>query len=308
MKNLFRSLSMLLLGCLVLSCNQAFEPNAPANSRLVVYSILNSTSNTQYVRLATTYDVASAPAVHDASVSMVSNGKTIVFRDTTVADTSTDGRITPVDVYVAGKAPVTGGSTYTLKVSTPSGLSASGTTTALVPPSFYLKYPVSLNYSSAYQLTVSQTFNNITGACVLRFYVEFNAYVNGAWELHRLEVPLRTYTNKDGELVKVYPAFALVQSLTSVQQSVIVEYDTLLYKQTRALAIQSYPAAPVRWTQAVFTLTQIDNALYTYYQLQNGPVDRTSIRLDQLDFTNITNGVGVFGGYAMVVRTYPITR
>jgi hypothetical protein len=308
MKVQLRPLCILILGCLVASCDQSFEPNAPTSSRLVVYSLLNSTSSSQIVRLATTYDATPAPGVHNASVSLVGGGRTIVFRDTTIVDTSADGTIAPLDVYVATNASVNGGSSYRLEVSTQSGLTASGSATALTAPSFYLKNPLPLNYASTLQFMVSLTFGNITGAYVLHFYVEFNAYVNGKWELHRLEVPLRTYTNKDGELVNVYPAFALVQSLTQVQKSAIIEYDTLMYKQTRGQAIQSFPAAPVRWTQAVFTLTQIDNPLYTYYRLQNGPVDRTSVRMDELDFSNITNGLGVFGGYAMVVRTYPITR
>ncbi len=300
--------TFVLLACIVAaSCNQPFEPDAPANNRLVVYGILNSASSTQYVRVGTTYNTPPAPELHNAIVEMLSNGRTIVFRDTTVTDTLDDGTTTPVNVYI-GRTAVNGGSPYTLQVTTPAGLSVSATTNALVVPSFYLKYPATLNYSTNQGLVLSITFGSYTGAFVVRFFVEFSAYIDGAWQLRRLEVPIKRYTNLAGEEVKVFPSFALVQSVTLAQKSLTVEYDTLQYQKIRGEAIQTYAAAPVQWKRGVFVLTQIDNVLFNYYKLQNGPADKSSLRLDQLDYTNISNGLGIFGSYAVETKSYNIYR
>jgi hypothetical protein len=131
--------------------------------------------------------------------------------------------------------------------------------------------------------------------------------VEGGWELHRVEVPLSSRYDTDGNLLKTYPSLALVQALAASQKIVQIHYDALQYTQTRAETIVKYPAAPIVWLRAAFILTQIDDVLYQYYYVNNGPMDESSIRLDQPDFTNIPDGLGVFGNSVTVTVTYPIT-
>jgi len=299
---------VLLLCCILTACNQPFEPDGPVNSKLVIYSILNAASSTQYVRVSTTYQTPPGREIHDASVQMVYNGRTVVFRDTTIISRDTDGHTTPIPVYVAYNQPISSGSRYLLVVSTPSGLSASASTMALNPPTFYLKNQQILNRLSNEQITLSTSFGDFSGAFVMRFYLDFYGFVDGGWELHRSEVPLSSHNDKNGNLVKNYPSLALVQSLASSQKEVLIKFDTLQYSQTRAEVIAAYPAAPVVWLRGVFVLTQIDNTLFDYYYVNNGPIDKSSIRLDQPDYTNIPNGLGVFGSSATVTMSYPITR
>jgi len=297
-----------LLCCTLAACNQPFEPDGPVNSKLVVYSILNAASSTQYVRVSTTYQTPPGQGIHDAAVHMTYNGKTILFRDTTIISTDAEGRTTPLPVYVAYNQPVSPGSTYQLHVSTPSGLSASAAATALNPPTFYLKNPRILDHLANEQISLSTSFNSFTGAYVIHFYLDFYAYVDGGWELHRSEVPQSSHVDENKNLACVYPSLALVQTLASSQKEVTIKLDTLQYALTRAEAIAAFPAAPVVWLRGVFVLTQIDNTLFNYYYVNNGPVDKSSIRLDQPDYTNIPNGLGVFGSSATVTMSYPISR
>ena len=297
-----------LLCCVLPACNQPFEPDGPVNSKLIVYSVLNAASTTQYVRVSTTFQTPPGREMHDASVQMVYNGRTVLFRDTTIVSTDAEGHATPINVFVAYNQPISSGSRYLLQVSIPSGLSASASTTALTPPTFFLKNPKILDRLSNQQITLSSSFGSFTGAFVLHFYLDFYAFVDGGWELHRAEVPQSSHFDKNENPVNVYPSLALVQSLASSQKDVSISFDTLQYSRTRAEAIATYSAAPVVWLRGVFVLTQIDNVLFDYYYVNNGPPDKSSIRLDQPDYTNIPNGLGVFGSSATVTMSYPITR
>ena len=297
-----------LLGALAICCNQPFEPDGPANSKLVVYSILNGASSTQFVRLSTTYDASPAPSLRGASVSMTFDGRTVQFRDTTVTTTDASGAPASIPMFVAYQMPITGGSKYTLRVTDPSGLGAEVRSTALQPPYFALNNAKVLSRSVRSQIILNTTFGSFDGAFVMHFYLDFYAYVNGGWELHREEVPVRSYEESDGTTVKVFPSLDLVRTYSASRTMVPIKYDTLQYDQTRSEIVSRYTAAPVVWLRATFVLSQIDDVLYNYYFVNNGPRDNSTIRMDQPDYTNIPKGLGVFGSSVMVTMTYPLAN
>ncbi|MDD1749599.1 MAG: DUF4249 family protein, partial [Methanothrix sp.] len=282
--------------------------DGPVSSKLAVYSILNSASSTQFVRVGTTYANPPGPVIDDATVQMFTNGRTIPFRDTVVVGTDGAGNPLPINVYVAYNQPISPGSNYTLQVLTPTGLAATVNTQALLLPSIALKDTKILDRSTTEQITLNTIFRSSGGAYVLHFYLDYYAFVDGGWEFHRSEVPLSRYYDSNGNLIKTYPSLSLVRSLTPAQKTVPILLDTTQYVNTRAEVIRQYPEAPVIWLQGVFVLTQIDDVLYNYYYVNNGPVDKSSIRLDQPDYTNIPGGLGVFGSSVTVTQTYPITR
>ncbi len=299
-------ISMIAAGVLLGSCNQPFEPDGPVSNKLVVYSILNGASTTQYVRVGTTYQSPPAPDVRNASVTLVYNGHTVAFRDTILPVTDNSGAITMTNLYVAPRLSIVPGTSYTLQVSTPDGLTVSASTTTLTPPSFSLVNPRIVDSTSTGPITLNVLFKSYTGAAVMHFYLDYYAYVDGGWELHRSEIPVSTSTNGAGATVPKFPGLNLVQSFALYEKLTPMQFDPAMYSLVRNQAYAAYPAAPVIWLQAVFTLTQIDDALYNYYYMYNGPVDRSSIRLDQPDYSNIPHGLGVFGNSVTVTMTYPI--
>ncbi len=291
------------------ACNQPFEPDGPASSKLVVYSILDGTSSTQYVRLSTTYAEPPSTGLHGASVTMTYDNKTVVFRDTTITATDASGSTMPVQVYVASPMAITSGSTYTLHVTSPSGLTANVSAAALRRPFFSINNTRTLSRSVKQQIVLNTSFGSMEGAFVMHFYLDFYAYVNGGWELHRAEVPTRSYENNDGSTVKVFPGLDLVKPFVASRPgSVPIQFDTLQYDQTRAEVLSRYPAAPVVWLRAVFVLSQVDDVLYNYYYVNNGPTDHSTIRMDQPDYTNIPKGLGVFGSSVSTTVSYPLTN
>jgi hypothetical protein len=308
MKPFFHIALVIVLGVLVISCNQPFEPDGPANSKLVVYSILNGSSSTQFVRLSATYATQPAPELRAASVTMTFDGKTVRFRDTTVTTVDAAGATASVPMFVAYQMPISEGSNYTLRVADPSGLSAEVTSKALKKPSFAINNAKVLARTAHAQIILNTTFGSTDGAFVMHFYLEYYAFVNGGWELHREEVPVRSYEDDSGRLVKVYPSLDLVSTFSASRSTVPIVYDTLQYDEARSTVISRYPAAPVAWLRATFVLSQMDDVLYNYYYVNNGPRDNSTIRMDQPDYTNIPKGLGVFGSSVTTTVSYPLTN
>jgi hypothetical protein len=290
----------------VISCNQPFAPDAPGNSRLVMYSILNVEQGTQYVRLQSTSPADPGAPLREATVRMKFTGGVVQFRDTVIERTLASGSTELLDVYVANNVAVKKNQNYVLEASTPSGLSAQATTTALALPDLYVKDPGGLGKGGNGPITLGASFGSVTGAWEMHFTIEFYALINGGWELRREEVPLRQYYSNAGTLVKVYSRLSPVPGWVSPDVPLVVEFDTLLYQQTRSKIALEYTAAPVVFMYAVFSLTQVDNVLYSYYYIANGTEDRTSIRLDTPEFTNILGGVGVFGCCARVYERFTL--
>jgi len=295
----------LFLGALLGGCNQPFEPNGPLNSTLVVYGILNSRSDTQYVRLSSTFASPPEPSIRNAAVTLSgsdnSSSYRYSFRDTTVLWQDTSGNPAPTNVYVAYNAPVEGNVAYQLQVSTPSGLTATSSATALPPPLFSLKPGATPGF-----FVLSRKFNSQSGAAILHFYLDYYALVNNGWVLLTEEVPTTSYTDPSGNVFPVYPSITPIGTLET--GSTDVPIDSALFQGARVRVFKRFAPAPVVYLDIRFVLTQIDDALYDYYYLYNGPVDNSSIRLDVPEFTNIRGGLGVFGSRAEVVLLFPLAR
>jgi hypothetical protein len=193
-----------------------------------------------------------------------------------------------MNAYVAYRVSIKGGERYRLQAQTPDGLSASAYATALAPPI------MSDRAGTRGRFRLDVTFGSVDGACVLRFYVDYYVLIDNGWELRREEVPSSVFVNTGGDTVFVYPQLVHVKELAGTSAQTTFFYDSLLYSETLSRIHDRYPT-PVVYLQLEFIFTQIDETLYAYYYLNNGTVDRSTVRLDQLDFTNVDNGYGVFG-------------
>jgi hypothetical protein len=290
-----------LFALLLAGCNQPFEPNGPVSGTLVVYCLLNPGTDTQYVRLSTTFGAAPPPEIRDASVTLAGGGTLVPFRDTTVLWPDAAGDIVPTNMYVASNAPVRGGLVYRLNVSTPSGLAASATITPLKQPSLAVRQGTTPGF-----FALTRDFKTLNGAAILHSYLDYYVLVNNGWVLRTEEIPSGRSTDASGNDLLLYPSVAPVTTLAAGGSDVAI--DSTLFQITRSRVLARAVPAPVVYLDVRFVLTQIDDILYDYYYLSNGPVDNSSIRLDVPDFTNIQGGYGVFGSRAEVILFLPLAR
>ena len=297
----------MLWGALALAgCNQPFLPDGGYDARLVVYGILSSPADTQYVRIGRTSTTGATIDVTDATVDIVpGNGDpTIRLRDTVVMHADPSGTIAPYHVYAAANFTPKSRVAYRLNVLPAAGGTAGGTALGLGPADVTLVNPGALS-GPADSLVILASFGMASGAFVVHLYVDYRVVAGGNVTVGSAEVPVASTVDATGKAVPLYPAFARVPVVVGTATA-SVTYDRAFYQQTIARIINANPPGAVTFTGARYTLTQIDDALYDYYYVRNGPKDTSTLRLDVPDFTNVAGGLGVIGCMQILSRTASI--
>jgi hypothetical protein len=283
-------------------CNEPVELFGTYEEKVVVYAILTSLSDTQYVRLYRTYNpegndplgMSTDNPITGALVTIRDGATVYRFHDTTIVRADKSRYQTDIKAYVAYSLAVEGGKTYTLEIQLP------GTTAIQVETTvprvatmrndnfFALQHPFVFNDDIDLKCFLSP----LTRGYVVHAYVEYEALVNAVWTLQREEIPLAVRSQTDCTTFDaVYPPLLRRKE----GQPELTLYSISAYTSTLRKIWSSYPPLSVRLIQVAFELHQLDKHLYDYYNIVNGFRDQFSIRSDEPDYSNIPGGVGVFG-------------
>ncbi|HXG06984.1 MAG TPA: DUF4249 family protein [Nitrososphaera sp.] len=281
---------------------------------MVIYSILTTQSDTQFVRVYTSYDLPknkpesnpSEQPVTDATVTISQGSSTFVFRDTVMLRNDRGSYNNPIHLYYAHPLRVEANQTYALKVVSPKYGTA--TSSVLVPSATTINIVTGNVLERPATRTTDVVANFMPApnarAILVRFYIVFTA--DNPWEPNAVrnkekyfEVPLlRIATNRNLEQCKIlYPLIAkrVTQTprLGADPQPLGITYPFPTYPESIA-GIQRYHFN-VRFKRAVFYLVQFDDPFYKYYSNANLFRDKLAIRLDEPpDYTNISGGIGLF--------------
>jgi hypothetical protein len=121
-----------------IGCDQSFNPKAPFQERLVVFSILSNDRDKQFVRVSSNYDVSAFDpsenqrdrTITGARVTITESSNAFVLRDTLLPRPDTSRYKSPIGAYVASPFRAQPGKRYNL-VATSEKL---GTASATVTP------------------------------------------------------------------------------------------------------------------------------------------------------------------------------
>jgi hypothetical protein len=316
--SLGRSLFSVAMLFLVASCDEPFEPKGPFEEKLVVFGLLSTHTDTQYVRLYTTYNPEGYdPTAHTidkqvtgAAVTLAGGGRLWRYSATTIARLDRSRYTSDIYAYVLTPFTPVPNTAYTLEVLLPDGRQARGT--ALVPGRGYLSvitlHVLNQPHSFVEDLFVLASIAHRTRGFLVRFFVEFEVTVNGRREVRRVEVPQRIRRSSDGVVrERIYPR---LQRRTSFdmdrnQGSEYIGFQHGAYLSTLNDIAVTYASSHPILKNAVFVLTQVDANLYNYFNIVNGFQDEFTIRTDQPDVSSIQGGVGMFG--AMTVDTVRVS-
>lgn len=316
-----RSIAILLGFTIVLpflsSCDESFSPSGPVQTKMAVYSVLSTDSDSQFVRIYRTYN----PTGNDPST----NPDEIPVTDANVTITSQDGakyEFHPIDVVRSDKSRYSSdikaylcypfraqkGKTYTLSASSPT----LGTTTARITvPGKGTVYPFNFGVLGApfdsrnIQLDygVGAELSPEAKAYLVRIYVDYLSPTGTGYERKRFEVPISRAViscindkYKDG-----FPK----PTLRSTQSDEMATFRRRAYA-AKLLLLQDIEGPGISFVQALFYLIQFDTQLWNYYSVTNSSRDRYSIRIDEPDYTNIKGGLGVFGSAAVDSTVWPL--
>ena len=296
----------------LLSCNHPFSPKGPFEQQLVVYSVLSSARDLQFVRVYTNYDVsgfdpfenASDRPVAGAQVTVTGARGTYVFRDTLLPRSDTSRYKTPIAAYVAGWRPEPG-QTYTLVVNAANVGSTSATVTlpgqsqtfSWYPGTDILDYPDSnkkITYFEAYA-RISQ----LTKVYTFQLMIDYDVLTSAGWQKQSIEVPV--YASDPSFRGVMYP------SLQNAYIYASGSYEKYAYVSTLIRVSTQYGSTNLVFKRIVFRLLQLDVNWYNYYNTVRMFRDPYSIRLDEPDFTNLSRGYGLFGACTVdsLVHDYP---
>lgn len=299
-QNLLAAAYVIIL-LIVGGCDESFDPRGPYVKRLVVYGVVSSRSDSQYVRIYTTYNPAgfdplentSDTYVRNATVSMTDDSATYIFNETVILRDEKSRYSSDVVAYFAYPCPTRPGKAYSLAIASDQG---NATAKVSVPGKGYVfnntPYIFVRPKTSTEDIPVSIGLSPVTQAYLIRLYINFDVGDGPNLTHMRLEVPS-----------------AIDSAGGSFQYAYRYAYPTLTRRPASSAVNLVFPRGAYlalyrnlenlygvfQLTSATFVLTQVESNLYNYYNLANGFRDPYSIREDQPDFSNIVGGFGVFG-------------
>jgi hypothetical protein len=291
---LLTSAISMLLACS--GCENNFSPIGDYQKQLVVYCILTSRSDSQFVRVYPTYNPSTEQAtdagVRGAKVLMTVDSTTYTFRETTIPRDDTTRYSSPIVAYVDFPCTLRPGKKYTVAVTSDQG---SATASVTVPGSGYL-----YNFSpSIFQyprlgtddIPVTIGLAPQTLGYMLRLFINFETW-QGDDSLHTVHRRLEVPSFGDSLMTPGYYGYPVLERRTYGGFDAIIPHDAYfgVYKQL----IEAPYRKHFHLISATFILTQVEQSFYNYFSVANGFRDPYSIRMDQPDYTNVAGGVGIF--------------
>ncbi|MBI3110896.1 MAG: DUF4249 family protein [Ignavibacteriales bacterium] len=309
----FRKWILLALTSLLFqSCDDSFSPSGPEIPKMVVYSVLTTEFDMQYVRVYRNYipednnpqsNILDSP-VKDATVTISDGITTYAFHDTLVARDDTTRYKEPIFAYVANGFRAKPGSLYTLNVTSPT--SGHVTSTTRVPTASVLTTPYFYQLEAPYNYPnlipqVSFTLSSYTSAYKIKFYIEYEADTDTDREIFRREVPevLKVISCFFETYDYVYPPITRRMNSANINLEFRGTQYFNYFSYRRSVELVNERNLNPSFRKVIFYNTQFDENWYRYYTSARTFQDRFTVRLDEPDFTNLQNGVGLFASTAV---------
>ena len=303
----------------LLACQESFDSKGGHDPQLVVYSVMTAQTDTQLVRVYSTYDppaydpltVVTDNPVTDAQVTISTGGQTYVLRDTLITRIDRSRYASDIRAFIANPLSVQPGVAYTLSINSPTRGIITASATIPDKGSMILVNPFAVEAPSLFtgqDLSLQVTLSRHARGYVMRLYLVYE-YTSGSITYTKWsEVPsaVRTIGN---ETIESFPRLArrTSSSTTTSGGREAVSIPNSAYRHQINKIIAQYGGLNLKFLSAIFILSQVETNFYNYYNVANGFQDQFSIRTDEPDYSSIKGGVGVFGGMVndTLVKTLP---
>jgi hypothetical protein len=296
---------------LFVSCNHSFSPKAPFQQQVVVYSVLSTDRDIQFIRVYTNYDVAGFDPFQNASDTPVSGALVIVtgphgtytLKDTLLIRPDTSRYKSPIAAYT-GRWRAEPGAIYTLTVNA-AGIGSTTATVTLPGSSQPINWTYGTrimddpeNYKGQGYVGAFTRFWQTTKAYSYQMAIEYLVLTASGWKTESIEVPMwASYDFQSTGYPTLYNSYIYAGG----------GYSKEIYMNTLQYVVRQHAGTKLTFQRIVFRFLQVDQNWYDYYSTVRKFQDIFSIRLDEPDFTNLSNGYGLFGAFTVdsLEHAYP---
>ncbi|MDP2885570.1 MAG: DUF4249 family protein [Ignavibacteria bacterium] len=297
-----------------IGCDQSFNPKAPFQERLAVFSILSNDRDKQFVRVSSNYDVSAFDpsenqrdrTITGARVTITESSNAFVLRDTLLPRPDTSRYKSPIGAYVASPFRAQPGRRYKLVATSEKLGTASATVTppdlpmiTLNPGPLVLEQPDLFQKKSQFDVVV--LLSPLCKGYHCQVFVDYQVLLESGWKDERVEVPTEIVVDTVGLYIVTYPELRRVQ----IRQTGTT-YVHQAYVSTLVKVLERYPRKQVTFKRVVLRILQCEQNVYNYYNTVNGFRDPVSVRLDEPEYSNVSGGWGMFGAYTLDSLTYAL--
>lgn len=282
-----------------ISCSEDFSPYGEFIQQYSLNCIIKIDSTRHIATFSRSYDVRDSdpnditfdPFISGASIQLIYRDSTYTLKDTVIQRTDTSRfKFDQKAYYVDGLKPASPNQ-IEIRAITPDGKILSSKIN-LVPSQYITNSPAFLGVND------NMSF-------------QWQPYIEGLWHLPRLLIVYTKLDESPGRIYKVevpttfinnapyYPVLSRMTGVTFLKET--IEYEMRKISENDPLK-NNY-----KFFYLTFELLTFDEYLSSYITLAGG-FDELSIRLDEINYTNIKGGYGIFGSYKKQTRNVTFDR
>jgi hypothetical protein len=300
-------------GLMLFGCEQGFDAKGSLDQKIILYSIMSTDRDVQFVRVEQSYmpqsydatDYTQSTYLSGARVTMTTGTKGWILRDTVLPRSDTIRYKDPIHAFVVNLRP---GHSSAYRIDAVHPRLGTAYSIAWVPgkPILELNYfsntvvdqPSSNSESADIAFTVQLGYPGV--AFIGRMFVDYEVVIDGEWTSQRIEIP-SGYQSSDAHdhAHVVYPKLVKPASY----RTFVVIKNSLYRQALNDIAYNKYRTNRIVFDRMVYQCLQVDQNIYRY---MNPNVDPKSIRLDEPILYNVTRGLGLVGAYSIDSLIHPL--
>lgn len=295
---------------LLAACNESFDPRASLDQKMVVFSLLSTDRDVQFVRVQTNYmppeydplSYTSDNVLRDAIVTIRETNKLFQLRDTLLARSDSSRYKFPLRTFYVSSFTPQRGKSYSVIVQSPSYGQASASIVIPDRPRITLSSEMvqvldrpDRSPQDAPIVFIVQ-LSGISKGYVGRLLIYYDVLKESEWIEERVEIPVSSADSSKYSLdIPKYPELTVSPNTSQIG----LMYRNGYYKGILNKLNEEYKSTRLIFKWATLVLLQADKNLYDYYSVVHASRDPFSIRLDEPMISRVNSGLGLVGAYSL---------
>ncbi|MBA4320846.1 MAG: hypothetical protein C0412_20850 [Flavobacterium sp.] len=295
-------MAAILLAAISVSCEDSFSPKAPLNDEYALFCVLNADTTFQTVYLSRSYDVEgfdpyqnkTDPALEGAEVKFRVNNSTVcTLTEASTVRNDTSRYKSAFKYYFTNNLKPADNDLVEITAALRNGKILKATCKA---PPISMLYFEGVNRDYFPSVNNPQSMDIVFGWQIMGAPLNPSAY----YFLPQLEL-VYSKTDAPGRLYKVrVPKNISTSTGAAIEQTITSSKRAYYYYEAIIKALESISEGDPQKSkyiihEAEFTLLFMDKNLASYSAAITTFRDEFSVRIDAADFSNIQNGLGLFG-------------